>query len=156
MLIDADYWWRCLSVEARHVVVEPEPSQRVAAILAGVRHIDESFVREKLGPRAAGTTAVEQADSLSEKLRRIDRLARSGSPSAWADLASCWRHVTLQPALKVAYQRIGWTKMTGLVRRIDGWPPGLVDLVETEFEHLNRVKRQMPWDPNDYLLKSTK
>jgi hypothetical protein len=151
-----DFWWRCESVERTHVVVTPEPSRRLRELETKVKKIQSDFRSEQLGPRVPGSTSVERLTSAAEQLREIERLTVAGAPPGWADLASCWSVPRLRKPVEAAFARIGWSKIYGLVKDVDGWPQELVDLAARKHKQLNTVKKHRPWDPNDYLLRSTK
>jgi hypothetical protein len=155
-LVNVDRSWICKHRERFHVVIRPDESDEIRQIRRQYAVDCERTLLAQLGPREPGSTSIEQQHGLVAQAAEIDRLARAGYPTGWADLASCWRIKALQPALRAAYRRVGWEKMITLVKRVDGWPDGLTKLVEAEFEKAKRVRPLLPWSPNDYLLRPNK
>jgi hypothetical protein len=155
-LVGVERWWLQASIERHFVVITPVEAEEIREIRRSIQLALEQFILENLGPRPVGGTSIEQKVGLMEQAKEIERLSCSQDPSAWAVLASCWRVRALRPMLLPVYRRIGWHKMVGLVRRVDGWPDGLVDVVEANYASATAVVRHRPWRADDYLLRSNK
>lgn len=154
LLVDRRLYWRRLHIEAHHVQAEPVPSQEVKAIRA--RHLEELRKRNLalIGPRAPGTTSIEQKRAIADRAREIDRLASEVDlPPAWADIASCWHLASLRAPIEAALASIGWERIWWLLTTTEGWPEDLVDLARKRLAERRRVGPVREWRADDYLLQ---